>query len=174
MELDSDTSLCNGVNAAVEAASRKTGCSKLAQMFYSFVVVPQDTVRSPTALTRTLAYLSERLPNRHLTVLIVDDNIGFICWLGQLLAKAGYQSVPATDCGQAVARLEKLRRNVHAAIVNRTLSKPNTSLSTSPIKTKTQARLWRAWATQKFRNCKHPPLQVNFENAVRESRHSSS
>src|SRR3989442_1016104 len=36
-------------------------------------------------------------PLRRSIVLIVDDDLGFVCWLGDILAEAGYQSVPASD-----------------------------------------------------------------------------
>ena len=37
------------------------------------------------------------------TVLIVDEDVGFVFWLGEILTKLGCRAVPALDCTQAVA-----------------------------------------------------------------------
>lgn len=100
-----------------EPASRKIGCSKLVQMV-SCVHTWKNRSMVSNVVAITLVDLSERLPPVSQTALIVDDDIGFICWLGQVLGKAGYQSVPAINCRQAVAQLEKLQCNVDTAIVN--------------------------------------------------------
>ena len=72
------------------------------------------------------------------SVLIVDDDLGFVFWLGELLAEAGYSAVPALDCQQAVSHLKQFHVTVSAVIVNpglegiprllQTLGKTNTSL----------------------------------------------
>ena len=41
-----------------------------------------------------------------LTVLIADDDLGFLVWLGAILDEAGYQPVPAKTVGDA-ARLAR-------------------------------------------------------------------
>ena len=52
------------------------------------------------------------------SVLIVDDDLGFVFWLGELLAEAGYAAVPALDCEQAISHLKHFHVTVSAAIVN--------------------------------------------------------
>lgn len=42
------------------------------------------------------------------TVLVVDEDLGFVCWLGRLLADAGYNSVPALSCPEALSRVRML------------------------------------------------------------------
>lgn len=37
------------------------------------------------------------------TALIVDEDVGFIWWLGEILNEVGYQAVPALSAKQAVA-----------------------------------------------------------------------
>jgi len=54
-------------------------------------------------------------------ILIVDDDLGFVWWLGALLAEAGYQTLPATSCRQALSRIKRLNGSLGAAIVNPTL-----------------------------------------------------
>jgi hypothetical protein len=34
-------------------------------------------------------------------VLIVDDDLGLVCWLGDILNEAGIRSIPALSCGEA-------------------------------------------------------------------------
>jgi hypothetical protein len=52
------------------------------------------------------------------SVLIVDNDLGFVFWLGELLAEAGYPAVPALDCQQAVSHLKQFNVTVSVAIVN--------------------------------------------------------
>jgi hypothetical protein len=50
--------------------------------------------------------------------LIVDEDLGFVCWLGQMLAKAGCQAVPALDCQSALDLVEDLGLRINVVIVN--------------------------------------------------------
>jgi len=51
-------------------------------------------------------------------VLIVDDDLGFVCWLGDILAEAGYQALPASDSRQAAALVKNLHLQVDVVVVN--------------------------------------------------------
>lgn len=52
------------------------------------------------------------------TVLIADEDLGFVWWLGHVLAEAGYQSLPALNCRQAASRIKQMKGNVDAVIMN--------------------------------------------------------
>ena len=53
-----------------------------------------------------------------LTVLIVDEDLGFVCWLGEILSEVGYQAIPALDSTSAAALVEELNQTVSLVIVN--------------------------------------------------------
>ena len=49
-------------------------------------------------------------PPRAPIVLIADDDIAFLWWLGELFHDLGYQSVPALSCSQALSLIRKSGR----------------------------------------------------------------
>ncbi len=53
-----------------------------------------------------------------LTVLIVDDDLAFLWWLGEVFAEAGYQAAPALDCRQALVLLKQLDLDLDLLVVN--------------------------------------------------------
>lgn len=55
-------------------------------------------------------------------VLIVDDDIGFVMWLGQALANGGLIAFPALSGEEALARIRDLKLTPILAIVNTKLS----------------------------------------------------
>jgi len=57
-------------------------------------------------------------PPSNRTILIVDEDLGFVLWLGQLIKELGYLSLPASSCRQAASHIEKLNVSVSVAIVN--------------------------------------------------------
>ena len=60
------------------------------------------------------------------TVLIVDEDLGFLFWLGELLVEAGCQAVPAFGCLEAVSRIRQFNvKKLDAIFVNPAL--PGTS-----------------------------------------------
>lgn len=54
-------------------------------------------------------------------VVIVDDDLGFMLWLGDLLKEAGYQAVPAFSCLEAFSHVQQCNVSVGVIIVNPTL-----------------------------------------------------
>ena len=56
------------------------------------------------------------------TLLIVDNDVGFLWWLGELFTEAGYQAVPALNCSQAVAAVKKFDVEVDLLVVNPALT----------------------------------------------------
>ena len=52
------------------------------------------------------------------TALIVDDDVGFILWLGEMLTESGYQAIPALHCRQALTLVKKLALRVDVLVVN--------------------------------------------------------
>jgi len=52
------------------------------------------------------------------TALIVDDDVGFILWLGEMLTETGYQAIPALQCRQAMTLVKKLALRVDVLVVN--------------------------------------------------------
>ena len=61
-------------------------------------------------------------PLRTQTVLIVDEDLGFVFWLGQALADAGHQVVPALSCEQAFFHIRHFNVDADAVFVNPALS----------------------------------------------------
>ena len=57
-------------------------------------------------------------PLRGQIVLIVDEDLGFVWWLGQLLAEAGHQAVPALDTRQAASHIRQFNVGVDVVIVH--------------------------------------------------------
>ncbi|HLK48812.1 MAG TPA: response regulator [Bryobacteraceae bacterium] len=54
-------------------------------------------------------------------ILIVDDDLGFLVWLGLTLSAGGFVTVPATTGPQAEQLLADLAIRINLAIVNLTL-----------------------------------------------------
>lgn len=54
-------------------------------------------------------------------VLIVDGDLGFLFWLGQLLAQAGYQTLPALSCAEALFHIKALGVGIDDVIVEQGL-----------------------------------------------------
>jgi len=52
------------------------------------------------------------------TVLIVDEDLGFVCSLGEILSNQGFQTIPALDSRSAMAIVEELNRQVNLVIVD--------------------------------------------------------
>lgn len=52
------------------------------------------------------------------TALIVDDDVGFILWLGEMFTETGYQAIPALHCRQAMTLVKKLSLRVDVLVVN--------------------------------------------------------
>jgi DNA-binding NtrC family response regulator len=64
--------------------------------------------------------------NNHRTILVVDDDLGFVVWLGQTLVANGYLTVPAASAPQATVLLAELQiATIDLAIVN--LALPSTT-----------------------------------------------
>jgi DNA-binding response OmpR family regulator len=51
-------------------------------------------------------------------ILILDDDLGFVMWLGKVLAMAGYQALPATDGNEALALVRELKIEIALLIAN--------------------------------------------------------
>jgi hypothetical protein len=51
-------------------------------------------------------------------VLIVDEDLGFICWLGERLSRAGYQTLPALGTHQAALLLKQLEVAIDILIMD--------------------------------------------------------
>ena len=45
-------------------------------------------------------------------ILIIDEDVGFLWWLGELFHEAGYQTIPSLNCSEALS----LARNVKGGI----------------------------------------------------------
>jgi ActR/RegA family two-component response regulator len=50
--------------------------------------------------------------------LIVDDDVGFILWLGEMFTAHGYQAYPALNCRQALALTRKLALDLNVLVLN--------------------------------------------------------
>jgi hypothetical protein len=51
-------------------------------------------------------------------VLIIDHDLGFLMWLGEVFAELGCQTVPALHCLEALALSKRLRLAVTTLVVN--------------------------------------------------------
>jgi hypothetical protein len=52
------------------------------------------------------------------TALIVDDDLGFVYWIGERFHEAGYQPVPALNVRQAVSLINELDLKISVVVVN--------------------------------------------------------
>lgn len=52
------------------------------------------------------------------TVLILDDDLGFVWWLGEIFRELGYDALPALGCRQALSLIKELDVSVDLAILN--------------------------------------------------------
>ena len=52
------------------------------------------------------------------TILILDDDLGFVWWLGEVVAAAGYQAIPAPSVAEGERLLSGLRLAINLLIVN--------------------------------------------------------
>ena len=55
-------------------------------------------------------------------VLIIDNDLGFVFWLGQALDAAGYETLPAKGITEAVSLLAELKVRIDVLIVRCTLT----------------------------------------------------
>ena len=52
------------------------------------------------------------------TVWIVDDDLGFVWWLGEVFTEAGCRALPAMSCEQAVSLMKKLNVGIDLLVLN--------------------------------------------------------
>jgi hypothetical protein len=50
--------------------------------------------------------------------LIIDQDLGFLMWLGELFTELGYQSVPALRCREALALATRLKLPITTVVIN--------------------------------------------------------
>jgi DNA-binding NtrC family response regulator len=55
-------------------------------------------------------------------ILVVDGDVGFLWWLGELFHESGYRSIPALNCRQALSMIKKMSGGVDLLVVNPALS----------------------------------------------------
>jgi CheY-like chemotaxis protein len=80
-------------------------------------------------------------------VLIIDEDLGFLMWLGELFAELGCQAMPALHCRQGLALAKQLKLPVTILIANpelrgyeqmlRQLTAANPGLRVIPIRDST-------------------------------------
>ena len=52
------------------------------------------------------------------TIWIVDDDLGFVWWLGDVFTEAGCRTLPALGCEQAIDLMKRLHVGIDVLIVN--------------------------------------------------------
>jgi DNA-binding NtrC family response regulator len=52
------------------------------------------------------------------TVWIVDDDLGFVWWLGEIFTEAGCRALPALSCEEAVSLIGKLSLRIDVLVLN--------------------------------------------------------
>jgi len=55
------------------------------------------------------------------TILLVESDLGFLCWLGCMLCAAGYMALPAKSCQNASELLSRLHVGIRLLVVNRSM-----------------------------------------------------
>jgi len=55
------------------------------------------------------------------SVLIVDEDLGFVGWLGDLFFEAGYQALPALSSRHAISLVKRFKLSVDVVAVNESL-----------------------------------------------------
>ena len=56
------------------------------------------------------------------TILIIDNDLGFLMWLGLSLASRGYLTIPATSCQNALRLVDELQPpTIDLVMINRAL-----------------------------------------------------
>ncbi len=53
-----------------------------------------------------------------MNILLVDSDLGFTFWLGQLLDQAGYEAFPAKSVADAIQLLDQLRFEIDLLVIN--------------------------------------------------------
>jgi DNA-binding NtrC family response regulator len=56
-------------------------------------------------------------PKDRPSILIADEDVGFVWWLGELFNEAGYPAIPALNADQAIAFLEKSAGSIIVLVV---------------------------------------------------------
>jgi hypothetical protein len=56
------------------------------------------------------------------TLLVVDNDVGFVWWLGEIFTEAGYRAVPALNCSQALSVVKKFHLKIDLLVVNPALT----------------------------------------------------
>jgi response regulator RpfG family c-di-GMP phosphodiesterase len=56
-----------------------------------------------------------------INILLVDSDLGFTFWLGQLLDQAGYEAFPAKSIADAIQLLDQLKFQIDLLLLNPTL-----------------------------------------------------
>ena len=52
------------------------------------------------------------------TILIVDEDVGFLWWLGELFNELGYRSFPALSCAQAISLVSTSFKSIDLLIID--------------------------------------------------------
>lgn len=55
------------------------------------------------------------------TVLIVDNDFGFVFWMGEIFTEAGCHVVPALDCTEAISITKELNLKIDLVVVDQQL-----------------------------------------------------
>jgi DNA-binding NtrC family response regulator len=66
-------------------------------------------------------------------VLIIDHDLGFLMWLGEMFAAVGCPTIPALNCKQALAIAETLAQPITTLIVDPKLPGAGTTVETLTI-----------------------------------------
>jgi response regulator RpfG family c-di-GMP phosphodiesterase len=53
-----------------------------------------------------------------INILLVDSDLGFTFWLGQLLDQAGYEAFPAKSVADAIQLLDQLKFQINLLVLN--------------------------------------------------------
>jgi CheY-like chemotaxis protein len=52
------------------------------------------------------------------TILIADEDVGFVWWLGELFTELGYHSLPALNCKEALSVVKQAGREVDLLLID--------------------------------------------------------
>jgi DNA-binding NtrC family response regulator len=83
------------------------------------VIASSGSSKPPHAHRKGVVHMTElpALP----TVLIIDLDVGFVFWLGEIFTEAGSNAVPALNCGQALSLVTELELQVDVIVLDAAL-----------------------------------------------------
>ena len=98
--------------------------------------LPFDPDETRSVRQRTMSRrkrLKHFKPTQPPTVLVVDPDLGFVWWLGEILRNAGCAVVPALNCEHAITLMKELSVSLDVVFVDPTLTAVSSMIETLKV-----------------------------------------